>query len=223
VLESPPVAIDLQVVFPQEAVQLSQVQLIAGPPRGLKITGEDFRSVDEVLLNGIASPSVVVLSKTSLIAQIPSQLGAGTIVTATVLSNRLTVTPRSLLRFRVGKTPGRASGLQKLVQLFLKVLFTTPGTDIFNPTLGGGALRNVGATYGPDQGNDLVNDLVIAIDTTSRQIIAVQGRNPSLPREERLLSAKVAHVAFNKAEGALDVRISLTSQAGHTASANLEL
>lgn len=218
-------AIDLQVAFPQEQVQLSRVSVALGPPRLLDITGTDFRSVDEVLINNIPAEDVIVLSKTRLIAQLPDSLNSptSTLVSVSVLSRRLTVTPRSLIRFRISQTPGRTTGILRLVQLFLKLLFTTPGSDIFSPSFGGGGLRNLGSTFGIDEGGEIVSDFHIAVSNTVRQIVAIQGRDARIPRDERLLSARITRAGFNKQEGTLVVSVELTSQAGRAALANLEL
>lgn len=216
-------AVDLQVVYPQQAIVLNKVRVLPGPPRVVDVAGADFRSVDDVLINRIASPDVVVMSKTRLVAQVPDSLLAQRILSITVLSRRLTVSAKSVLRFRLSRTPGKVSGVLRLVQKFLKILFTTPGSDIFNRQVGGGALRSVGQTFGIEDGGDIINNLVIAIDTTSRQIVALQSRNPSLPREERLLSAKILRAGFNKEEGALDVAVEITNQAAQAATANLEI
>lgn len=216
-------AVDFQCVHLQEAVILNNVRVRPGPPRIVDVVGTDFRSVDEVLVNGQASPDVVVLSKTRLVAQVPEGALDQRILSVTVLSRRLTVTPKSVLRFKIGKTPGKVTGILKLTQKFLKILFTTPGSDIFNPTLGGGALKNIGATFGIENGDSVLHNLVIAIDTTARQIVGIQSRNASLPLDERLLSAKILRAGFNKEEGALDVAIEVTSQAGNAATANLEV
>jgi hypothetical protein len=216
-------AVDLQVVYPQQAIILNNVRVLPGPPRVIDVTGADFRSVDEVLINKIASEDVVVLSKTRLVAQVPESLMAQRVLSVTILSRRLTLSSKSMLKFRLSRTPGKVSGVLRLVQKFLKILFTTPGSDIFNRQIGGGALRNVGATFGVEEGGDVINNLVIAIDTTSRQIIALQGRNPSLPRNERLLSAKIIRAGFNKQEGAVDIAVEITNQSGEAAMANLEI
>lgn len=216
-------AVDFQVVFPQEAVNLNAVRVLPGPPRIVDVQGEDFRAVDEVLLNRVASPDVVILSRTRLLAQVPDSQLDQEILTVNVLSRRLTVSPRSFLRFRVSKTPGKVSGILRLVQKFLKVLFTTPGSDIFNRTAGTGAMRSVGSTLNAGNGNDIVHNIVIAVDTAAKQIVSIQSRNASLPRDERLLSAKVLRASFNKEEGAIDVAVEITSQAGRSAVATLEL
>ena len=216
-------AVDFQVVFPQEAVTLSSVRVLPGPPRVIDVQGADFRSVDDVFLNRVASPDVVILSRTRLLAQVPDSQLEQEILSVNVLSRRLTVSSRSVLRFRISKTPGKVSGILKLVQKFLMVLFKTPGSDIFNKASGTNALRSVGSTFNAGNGNDIVHNLVIAVDTASKQIVSTQSRNSSLPRDERLLSAKVLRASFNKEEGAIDIAVEITSQAGKSATANLEI
>lgn len=216
-------SVDLLTISPQQVINLSRVQVVPGPPRSVHVVGEDFRSVDEVLINQVPSPDVVVVDKTHLIAQVPDTALLARVNDVVVLSKRLVLSDRSQLRIRIGRTPGRATGILKLMQLFLKILFTTPGRDIFAPNIGGGALKNVGATFGPNEGDNIVNDFVIAVDTTSRQIIAIQGRDSSLPRDERLLGAKVTKATFNQAIGGIDVSVQITSQAGREAVANVGL
>ncbi|WP_394831645.1 hypothetical protein LVJ94_34545 [Pendulispora rubella] len=215
-------AIDLQVVFPQEVVDLSSVRPVAGIiPRSIEVVGKDFRAVDEVRINGVASPDVVVLSPNRLIAQVPELLRYDTLTSVTVLSAALTTTDRSLLRFRLGTTASKTTGILRLVQIFVKLLCTTPGRDIFAPALGGGVLKRLGLTFGRDEGGAIISDFIIAVSNVQRQILAIQAGNRSLSRDERLLSARVVSAAFNKAEGALVVSIELLSQAGRAALANL--
>jgi len=222
------VAIDLQVVFPQEVVQLNRIRFTpSGPlglPKSLDIIGEDFSSVDEVLINEIESPDVLILSGRRLIAQLPDSLQRSPSITGvTVTSRRLTVNARSIIRFRVADQPGKVQGILRLIQVFLKLLFTTPGTDIWNKRSGGGGLRRIGQTFGSDDGGDIISDFIISVSTTARQLVSTQSKDPLLPRDERLLSAKVTHATFNRELGAILTSIELVSQAGRAATANLEM
>src|SRR5258708_5639767 len=134
-------AVDFQVVFPQQIVPLNSIQEIQGmTPRTVNIVGQDFRSVDEVIINDVVSPDVVVLSKRRLLAQVPAQVGLNAVTTVKVVSNQLNITSKSLLAFRISPTSSKVSGILRLVQVFLKVLFTSPGTDIFAPRIGASAL-----------------------------------------------------------------------------------
>ena len=215
-------AVDFQVVFPQQLVPLNGIKILAGmTPRTIDVTGQDFRSVDQVLINDIASPEVVILSQTRLLAQVPSGLQNVTLTSVSVVSRQLTVSSKSLIKFQIGPVASKVSGILRLMQVFLKLLLTTPGRDIFSPRVGGNALKNVGQSFGKDQGGDIIAAFTIAVDTTRRQILAVQSRDPSIPKDERLLAAAVTASAYSRAEGALIVSVELTSQAGRAATANL--
>jgi hypothetical protein len=216
------VAVDFQCVFPQTVVPLSSVSNVPGlSPRTLQVIGQDFSSVDQVLLNDIASPSVVILSKTKLLAQVPGQLTFTVITSVTVTSNNLTVSPRSLIKFQISSPASKVSGILRLLQIFLKILFTTPGRDIFAPRVGGNGLKDVGLTFGSDEGGNIVSDFTIAVATTVRQILAIQSKNPTLASSERLMSATVTSATYSSTESALIVSIKVVSQAGQSATANV--
>jgi hypothetical protein len=216
-------AVDFQIVHPQEVIPLNSVTVQPGPPRYVEVIGKDFRSVDEVMINQVASDDVAVMNKNRLLAAIPSALSGQRVTSVKVLSRKLTLSERSLIRFRVGKSPGKVTGSLRLLQKFLKILFTTPGSDIFDPTLGGGALKAIGRTFGYNEGNEILNTLVIAVDTTARQLVALQARDSSIPLDERLLSAKIQKAEFNKRETTVDVVVELISQAGQRSVANVRL
>jgi len=233
-LPGPPVSIwtcyylgplfDLQTIELREAVPVNGVRLVPGLPiRTLAIIGDDFRAVDEVLINQIPSPDVLVLSKTQLLAQVPDTLSRQAVSSVSVISKRLIATKKSFVDFKVSQSAGKVSGITKLMQLFLKVLFTTPGSDIFSPQLGGGGLRSLGENFGVDQGGDIVSSFIVSVDNTTRQLIQIQSRQNNLAIDERLLSAKVTNAGYSKDQTALLASINLLSQAGATATARLGL
>ncbi len=215
-------SVDFQCVYPQELIPLNTIHTAPGMvPRTLDITGQDFRSVDQVLINGIVSPSTVILSKNRLLAQVPPQLALVTVTSVTVVATRLGLTKKSLISFQIGQTPSKVSGMLRLMQIFLKILFTTTGTDIFAPRVGGNGMKNLGLTFGADQGGNIVSNFIVSVNNTQRQVIAIQSRDPSIPPNERLLSATVTSAAYNRAEAALVVSVELVSQAGKAATANV--
>ena len=215
--------VDFQVCFPQASIQLNSARIADNlAVRTLDITGEDFRSVDEVLINGSVSPSVVIVSRTRLLAQIPTAALLQPISSVQVISKNLMLGDKSLIKFQVGHTPSKVKGILRLTQLFLKILFTTQGSDIFSQRVGASALKNIGRNTN-SSGGGLISDFVISVATAQKQIIATQSREASLPRDERLLSARVTRSFFNKQEAALIVTVELTSQAGRAALANVML
>jgi len=213
-------AVDYQIVFPQEAIKISAVKRVPGAsPPALDVLGEDFTSVDEVLINEIPVRQFIILGQNRMIVTLPAQVQ--NVQTVAVTSRRFTITERSFLKFKISRSPSKVAGILRLVQLFIKILFTTSGSDIFNKRLGAGALQNLGKTFGKSQSGSIISDFVVAVENTSRQIIAMQGRQPGLPQDERLLSARVTSAYFSHADAALIVAVELTSQAGRAAVAQV--
>lgn len=214
-------SVDLQVVFPQEAIQVTSVRRVPGTsPVVFDVGGTDFSAVDEVLLNEVVARDFAVLSRTRLLVTSPDGV-TGPLQSVAVTSRRLVMTDQSYLRFRLSNVPSKVSGVLRLVQLFTKILFTTPGSDVFNKRLGAGALRNIGRTFSKADTGGIVSDFVVHVENTSRQIIAIQGRQPGLPPDERLLVSRVTSARFSAAESAMRVAVEITSQAGRSALANL--
>jgi hypothetical protein len=216
--------IDLLVVQPQELIDVSQAQERTDiAVRTFELHGADLRNVTEVLMNGEPSPSFIIRSRSRILAQVPDAWATERITSILAVSSRLTLSPRSQIRFSLGSQLRVGSGMLRLIQLFLKILLTTPGTDIFARRLGGGLLTKFGATYGAGDGMDLIGDVVIAVSQTAGQITAIQGRQSQIPSDERLLSATVIGRTFNKQEATLSVQIELKNQAGQLGFANVEL
>jgi hypothetical protein len=219
------VAVDIQFVYPQEVIKVTSVRRVPDvTPPMLDIVGEDFRAVATVEINEILAPSFTVLTKNKLRVEVPELVtNSGDIYTVTVTSQRLVLTSKSFFRFRMGAVPGKVKGILKLCQLFVKILFTTPGSDIFSPKTGGAGLKNLGMTFSSLNTGSIVSDFVISVQNTARQITAIQSRTPGLAADEKLLSAKVVQSNFSAQETALNVTVELTSQGGNSAIVNLVL
>ena len=217
-------AFDIQFVYPQQAIKVTSVTLLSNlVVPTLAVEGDDFSAVDEVLLNEIASPAFIVKSKTLLFAALPKEVRGERHISVTVVSYRTVYSPQSIVSFQLGKGNRKASGINRLLQLFLKTLLTTPGIDIFTPSVGGGGLRNIGQTFSKSNSGGLVGDFIISVDSTARQITAMQARQRGLSKTERLLNARVTTARFDASQTALVVSIELTSQAGIITTANITL
>lgn len=214
-------AVDFQVCFPQETIAVNKVRALPGDLKVLEIEGEDFSAVDTVSVNDIEVPAFAVLSSHVLRAQLPLSLTLADVRAVTVLSKRLVTTAKSTLRFRIGSMPSKVRGPLRLSQLFLKVLFTNPGTDIYSKSLGGGALRALSASFAASDSGGVINNFSVAVRSTTRQIVAIQSRNPSLPPDEKLLNASIVSSAFSPQEAALSVAIEIINQSGRPAILNL--
>jgi hypothetical protein len=215
---------DLQFVMFQDALRLTGVREIPlMTPRSLQILGKDFHHAVEVQINETKSPSFVIANSKTIIAQVPSGQVKSNIRSVSVLSSDFTATFRSKISFRIGDNPTMASGLKAMMQTFLKVLLTTPGTDSFSQRMGGNALKNLGSSFDLSQTSSVVSDFTIAVSRTATQIRTIQSKQSRLDDDERLLAANVLHVRFDPNLTALIARVELIPQSGKRAIVNLEL
>lgn len=215
---------DLQYIQFSDALSVVGAEEIPDlDPRSLEIVGVDFRNAKEVYINDLKSPSFVIASKRVILAQVPSGAVKDTITSISVLSSEFTATIQSKILFRIGDDPKLITGLKAMIQMFLKILLTTPGSDAFVPKIGGNVLKNIGQTFGLSEGSTIVSDFAIAVSRAESQMRSLQSSQSRLPDEERLLSANLLNVKFDVATATLVARVELISQSGTMAITNLEL
>jgi hypothetical protein len=127
----------------------------------------------------------------------------------------------SKLFFEIGSPSSQVEGIQKLVQLVIKVLLTTPGRDIFDPGVGGGFLRQVGRNLSRNNVPGLMTDLTVGISQTQTQIISLQSQDTAIPQDERLLSLNLIDALFDEASVSIFVALRVQSVAREAAVARL--
>ncbi len=186
-------------------------------PRSINVSGEDFRSVESVLINGLEAPEFVVLNETRLIAEVPEPLRQTTITEVSVFSQNLTFTERSLVEFTFGTRPKKATGTVRLMQTFLRILMRTQGSNIFHRNTGGGMLRRIGGVTN----NRAAADIQIAVNAAKQQIIAAQTPVRALPNNERLLEAEITNLSADPVNTSIYVTIVLTSHSQERVGATL--
>ena len=176
-------------------------------PRSLIVSCPDLRAVDQVLINGMSSPSFAVYSKTELIAEVPEPLEDAIVTDVAVLSSVPSYTQRSLVELGVGARVAIARGSQRLLQTFIRMLLRTGGSNIFHPELGAGLGNAVGATLS----KHARADVAVAIGMVKTQIIAAQSPYTNIPASERLLSAEIAALHEDAQTSTIYVTVVLTT------------
>lgn len=189
----------------------------------IEIFGEDFSSVEKILVNESPSPEFIIINKHSLYVQLP--LSAQTsISTIEVLSSKFTrTTQSSKVSYELGDKTRTVSGILKLIQLFVKWIMQSPNSDIFNPERGGGLQELVGNFSSTKQMDRILSSLTRAVGNTTTQIRAAQTNIPGLPLNERLLSAEIVDLDVYAQQMEARARVSLRSVSGDQALASLEL
>jgi len=209
---------DFQTISVQDALPVTFLDFALDlPVPTLRVRGKDFRSVSEVLINGAASPSHIVISDTSLLAQLPESEYSMRINSLLVLSRRFTATERSILRLRISPLAGRLSGIEKLVQLFVRTIFTSPGSNIYNASDGGGLRQLIAAPVSRSSKSQITGGFAQSVDRTRSQIIEMQSTARNLRPEEKLLAADLVGVDFDIEQARVSGKVQLTSMAGKSA------
>lgn len=186
-------------------------------PRSLIISGEDFRSVETVLINGSPSPSFIVYSRTELVAEVPEAYRNANITDVSVMSSQLTFTAKSLVTFTVGTRPKKVSGIIRLMQTFLRILLRSPGSNVFHRKSGGGLLSRIGTNIT----NTAAADIAVSVNSTQTYLVGVQTAERNIPPSERLLAAEISAVSVDRQNTAISVTIILTNHAGQRTGATL--
>lgn len=213
--------IDIKVLAIKDLLPISDARYANITPRSLIIEGRDFTRASEVLINDQNVPEFMIISSHQIIAQIPNAEVNKVLTKVSVLATTPSPSERSLLQFTVGHTISKLEGLERLVQLFCKLLLQTPGSDKFNQGAGGGLLRIIGSNFIGDSAKNIQADAVTAVNRTRDQILALQTRNTRIPSDERLLVANLDSIGFNSGITTLLMRVSIAAASGRQAVANL--
>lgn len=216
--------IDIKILSIRDLLPITAVEFAVGvAPLSLLITGDRLDQASEVLINDIDSPEFAVLSSGRILAQVPTGERNTALRKVAVIANIPSATRSSLLHFEVGSSLRSIKGLERLIQIFCKVLLQTPGTDRFRPNDGGGLLKLVGRNVSRGDSKNLQASVVGAVTRTRDQLLSRQGSDRRIPADERLLTATTDAVGFDATTTTLSARIAISAVSGQLAVANLTL
>lgn len=190
-------------------------------PVTIELKGEDFSTVDFVEVNNIRSPSVVIVDSQTLWVQLPSD---GPVDSIKILSTQFTRTAQaSEIRYLVGDKTRASAGVRRLVQLFIKWLLQSPGSDIFNDARGGGVQSLIGLAASSKRMEGVTAGLTQAVSRTAQQIREMQLDVEGLTLEERLLEARMLNINVVQSVMTVHARIRVVSMTGEDALALFNL
>jgi len=199
-----------------------KITILSKDPIILAIYGEKFQQARFVFINDIELSTFNIISNTQIQITVPSILPLDQIKTISVLSELFVLDKTNLIYFDLGNTIKSLTGIQKLVQQFIKLLLQSPGTNLFNKDAGGGLLSMIGKnTDGLTQ--PITSDIVDAVNRTKNYIIAKQSRNKRIPLDERLMDVSVNGISVGSDKVSVSVNLLLTNMTGRSSSASLSI
>ena len=212
--------IDLKIIAVRDILPVTDAGYAQGvSPVTLHIKGTQFLRAQEVTINRVSSPEFVVLHDAEILAQVPFGMEKMEITELLVLAESPSIDRASVITLNLGRSFRGLRGIERLVQLFIKILLQTPGSNQFRPQMGGGLLSLVGSDQ--LQGNAIKIAVSQAVAQTRNQILDVQSSRPRIPADERLLSAGITAMGYRPETTSHNAQIAISSVAGSQAIANL--
>jgi hypothetical protein len=174
---------------------------------------EDYRSVVMAVINDFVIEDLAMYSR-DLLIYVPTELDASEDIRYVALISEETVTSdETVLRIGLGVIPGEIEGIDRLIQLFVKVLFQTPGTDIYHKTIGGGLLRiRRNSTISGDY-NAISSEIAAAIRKADQDVKAMQA-GLTIPSEEKLVSTEILRIRPDPNTQDINVLLALKNLSG---------
>ena len=204
---------DYPVLQFQDAALVRQVLVYSRSPLVLDLRGQHFIGVSEVRINGRPVPEFMVLTPSRILAPVPTRVVGTRIRSVRVILAREGLTQTTKIRFRASVPGGRGTGFSRLLQSFLRLLFTATGEDLDDFTRGGGMGKIVGAAGDPGA---LRSGVVRSVRDTESQMIRLQAGNTRLQDSEKLQSATVVSAEFIPSLAAVHLQLRLTAMDGST-------
>ena len=209
--------IDFRVVSTKVLLNVSSIAPIRGfSPPAIAVIGTDLNLTESILYNGIEVKEFMVSSSTRMIVRIPQSQVGKNFSEIRVYSSVAKTGKDSLISLEIAKPIKNVSGIDRLVQSFMLVLLTNPGSDIFSPNSGGGVRAIVGRTT-DHQGSGVAAALAQAIDRTKAELLRLQSTSANLPLAEKLLSCSLSSLSFDDTTSAINARVILQNMLGDQA------
>lgn len=199
-----------------------KITILSKDPIILAIYGEKFQQARFVFINDIELSTFNIISNSQIQVTVPSTIPLDQIKTISVLSELFVLDKTNLIYFDLGNTIKSLTGIQKLVQQFIKLLLQSPGTNLFNKDAGGGLLSMIGKNT-DGLVKPVTSDIVDAVNRTKNYIIAKQSRNKRIPLDERLMDVAVNGISVGSDKVSVSVNLLLTNMTGRSSSASLSI
>jgi hypothetical protein len=188
---------DFRVVHAKAVLTVSSIAPVRNfDPPSIIVLGDRLNRANEITYNGVQVDEWVVSSESRLVLRIPNSQVGRELAELLVLATVQFAEQDALVQLGLARPVRAVSGIDRLVQQWVMTFLTTPGSDVFNLSSGGGGRSLVGKSVG---GNTVpAADIAIAVERTKSQLLKAQANNSSIPPSERLLSASLVSVSYDK-------------------------
>lgn len=162
----------------------------------LQLRGDKFSKTVAVYVNKRGVP-FTVMSDQMILCSLPPK--ATSIDDVEVITSSKTLNRKSMFAYLFSNETKTVEGEFKLVQQFIKVLLTTPGSDVFDKKTGGNLQNWVGQNTPTSNPSILVAKTTLKVIQAGLMFSARQGLT-QLPASERLSDVEVVSVDYDRSD-----------------------
>jgi hypothetical protein len=203
---------DYRIVRAQALLQIFSYAPIRGfSPPSIIVLGKDLNKTTECHINEVTADEFFVQSSNRMIIKIPDSQVGKTINSLAALSEVALTHESASLKFELSKPPRLIEGIDRLIQSWLMIFMSTPGSDIFDLTSGGGGMAIVGRST-DNHGKGVAADLSTSIDKTNNELLRLQAGDRRIPPSERFLSGTLVGMNFDPDTTVLSARVEIRNQ-----------
>jgi hypothetical protein len=212
---------DIRVINARVTLPIFSIAPIRGfYPPALLAVGTELSRTESVEVNDIVVDEFSSTAVDRLVVRIPDSQVGRPITSIRAYASASATQEDAVLEFALLRPVRAVSGIDRLVQQWLLIYMSTPGSDIFDKTSGGGGRSLIGKST-DRQADSVAADLALAINRTNSELIRKQAAYPNLPVAERLLSSTLENVSYDKSTSIIYARVALQNMAGQLAEVSL--
>jgi hypothetical protein len=213
--------IDFQIVSAKTLLPVESIAPIRGfLPPSIVVLGTNLNQAQEVYFNGVKVSEFIVASPNRLIVRIPDSQVGNAFQSIQAYAIILDPNQNASLSLAILRPVQTIQGIARLVQSWVMVFMTTPGSDIFSPNSGGGGQALVGRNT-DGKGSGVSADIAAAIQRTNDELVRLQAQISNIPLAEKLLSSNLQALSFDSSTTTLEAQVSLKNMVGQAAQVTL--
>lgn len=212
---------DISIARFKRALKINKIDKLSTNPPILHLFG-DFSSASEVRINNQLVREWFLQNEGEIYVSIPPQLQNVIIENISVISESLEQNIPNLVFFELGTNFNSVSGIQLLLQNFMRIFAQSPDSNKFRRT-GGGLIKLAGKNMLAQQGS-VKADIVQAVNRTKNYLIREQ-QNQNIPLAEKLLDAQILGINTDREspKDGLILNLLVTNKLGQQETANLTI
>lgn len=185
-------------------------------PPSVTVLGDKMNLAQEVFYNEIKVTEFVISAPNRLIVRIPDSQVGREFVSIQVFSSVNITKTSAALSFELIQPMKQVEGMERLIQSWMIIFYTNPGSDVFDTKSGGGVRSIIGKNTNT-QGKGVSADLALAIERTKSELLRLQAKDSRIPLSEKLLSASLTNMNFDDKTATLSATVALKNMLGEQA------